>query len=215
MKEDKIWQDYLSKNLDKFLNGLTENDFIVGEKLNSSDIEIDKSIPKNTYISLRKYINQEAIKSLQNRFRAHKHRQKTGIKNIQLKETYLTMLEKFKISVGAETLEEALDFLLSPDYRDYEHDVNQAKAQLAEDSFNGTEVMIDSFAKRLKNHDRERLSLIIELAFNEGWGSAKQSKKRTGNPRKEALSQSDLYNSVVNLIARGNNGDYSIPQEKR
>ncbi|MFY0667645.1 MAG: hypothetical protein JXQ95_06420 [Alteromonas stellipolaris] len=200
MKEDKIWQDYLSKNLDKFLNGLTENDFIDGEKLNSSDIEIDKTIPKNTYISLRKYINQEAIKILQNRFRAHKHRQKTGIKNIQLKETYLTMLEKFKISVGAETLEEALDFLLSPDYRDYEHDVNQAKAQLAEDSFSGTEVMTESFAKRLKNYDRERLSLIIEMAFNEGWRSAKESKKRTGNPRKEALGQSDLYNSVRSLI---------------
>ena len=207
MKEDKIWQDYLSKNLDKFLNGLTENDFIGGEKLNSSDIEIDKTIPKNTYISLRKYINQEAIKSLQNRFRAHKHRQKTGIKNIQLKETYLTMLEKFKFSVGAETLEEALDFLLSPDYRDYEHDVNQAKAQLAEDSFSGTEVMTESFVKRLKHYDRERLSLIIEMAFNEGWRSAKQSKKRTGNPRKESLEQYDLYNDVVKLISKGSDGD--------
>ena len=112
------------------------------------------------------------------------------------------MLEKFKISVGAETLEEALDFLLSPDYRDYEHDVNQAKAQLAEDSFSGTEVMTESFVKRLKNYDRERLSLIIEMAFNEGWRSSKQSKKRTGNPRKEALSQSDLYNSVLSLIKR-------------
>lgn len=200
MKEDKIWQDYLSKNLDKFLNGLTENDFIDGEKLNSSDIEIDKAIPKNTYISLRKYINQEAIKSLQNRFRAHKHRQKTGIKNIQLKETYLTMLEKFKISVGAETIEEALDFLLSPDYRDYEYDVEQAKEKLANDSFNSTEVMIESFAKRLKNYDRERLSLIVELAFNEGWDSAKKSKKRTGSPRKEALNQFDLYNRVLSLL---------------
>ncbi|AMJ76700.1 hypothetical protein [Alteromonas stellipolaris] len=208
MKEDKIWQDYLFKNLDKFLNGLTENDFIDGEKLNSSDIEIDKSIPKNTYISLRKYINQDAIKSLQNRFRAHKHRQKTGIKNIQLKENYLIMLEKFKNLVGAETLEETIDFLLSPDYRDYEHDVNQAKAQLAENSFSGTEVMTENFAKRLKNYDRERLSLIIEMAFNEGWRSAKQSKKRTGNPRKEALSQSDLYNDVVKLITKGNDGDY-------
>jgi hypothetical protein len=208
VKEDKIWQDYLFKNLDKFLNGLTENDFIDGEKLNSSDFEIDKSIPKNTYISLRKYINQDAIKSLQNRFRAHKHRQKTGIKNIQLKENYLIMLEKFKNLVGAETLEETIDFLLSPDYRDYEHDVNQAKAQLAEDSFSGTEVMTENFAKRLKNYDRERLSLIIEMAFNEGWRSAKQSKKRTGNPRKEALSQSDLYNDVVKLITKGNDGDY-------
>ncbi|MBZ2164273.1 hypothetical protein [Alteromonas stellipolaris] len=208
MKEDKVWQDYLSKHFEKFINGLTKNDFIDGKKLNYSDIEIDKSIPKNTYISLRKYINQDAIKSLQNRFRAHKHRQKTGIKNIQLKENYLIMLEKFKNLVGAETLEETIDFLLSPDYRDYEHDVNQAKAQLAEDSFSSTEVMTENFAKRLKNYDRERLSLIIEMAFNEGWQSAKQSKKRTGNPRKEALSQTDLYNDVVKLITKGNDGDY-------
>ena len=94
-------------------------------------------------------------------------------------------------------MEEALDFLLSPDYRDYEYDVEQAKEKLANNDFNSTEVIIQSFAKRLKNYDRERLSLIVELAFNEGWESAK---KRTGSPRKEALNQSDLYNRLLPLL---------------
>ena len=67
--------------------------------------------------------------------------------------------------------------------------------------------MTESFVKRLKHYDRERLSLIIEMAFNEGWRSAKQSKKRTGNPRKESLEQSDLYNDVVKLISKGSDGD--------
>ena len=75
-------------------------------------------------------------------------------------------------------MEEALDFLLSPDYRDYEYDVEQAKEKLANDNFNSTEVIIRSLAKRLKNYDRERLSLIVELAFNEGWESAKKSNSR-------------------------------------
>jgi len=200
VKEEPIWNDWLSKNIEKFINGLTKNDFINGEILNYSDIEIDRSTPKNTYTSLRNYINQDAIKSLQNRFRAHKHRQKTGIKNLQLKESYLSLLDKFKNLVGAETLEEALDFLLSPDYRDYEYDVEQAKEKLASDNFNSTEVMIESFAKRLKNYDRERLLLIVELAFNEGWESAKKSKRRTGSPRKEAFNQSDLYNRLLPLL---------------
>jgi len=100
-------------------------------------------------------------------------------------------------------LEEAIDFLLSPDYRDYEHDVDLAKQRLGEGNFGSTELMLDSFTKRLKNYDRERLSLIIELAFNEGWRAAKQTNKRTGNPRQEALSKSDIFNTVVNLTARG------------
>ena len=151
---------------------------------------------------------QEYIENNFDKFiRAHKHREKRGIKNLQLKSHSLNMLDKFKAQVGADTLEEAIDFLLSPDYREYEHDVDLAKQRLGEGNFDSTELMLDSFTKRLKNYDRERLSLMIALAFNEGWRAAKQTKKRTGNPRQEALNQSDLYNSVVKLIARSNNVD--------
>ena len=118
------------------------------------------------------------------------------------------MLDKFKAQVGADTLEEAIDFLLSPDYRDYKHDVDQAKQQLGDENFESTDLMVVNFTKRLQNYDRERLSSIIALAFNEGWRAAKQTKKRTGKPREEALSQSDLYTSVVKLIARNNDADW-------
>lgn len=207
MSNDKIWQEYIEKNFDKFISSLKSDDFISGEKEFINRKNIDISAPQNTYDSLRELITQDAIKKLQNRFRAHKHREKRGIKNLQLKSHSLNMLDKFKAQVGADTLEEAIDFLLSPDYRDYEHDVDLAKQRLGEENFDSTELMLDSFTKRLKNYDRERLSLIIELAFNEGWRAAKQTKKRTGNPRQKALNQSDLYNSVVKLIARSTNAD--------
>ena len=207
MSNDTVWQEYIENNFDKFISSLKSDDFISGEKEIISDEDINFLEPKKTYDCLRKIITQDAIKKLQNRFRAHKHREKRGIKNLQLKSHSLNMLDKFKAQVGADTLEEAIDFLLSPDYREYEHDVDLVKQRLGEGNFDSTELMLDSFTKRLKNYDRERLSLIIELAFNEGWKTAKKTKKRTGNPRQEALNQSDLYNSVVKLIARSNNVD--------
>jgi hypothetical protein len=193
---DKIWQDYASRNFEKFVSSLKNDDFISGEKEIISFNDVDFSEPKKTYKYLRKIITKSAIKRLQNRFRAHKHRENRGIKNLQLKSHSLDMLNTFKAHVGADTLEEALDFLLSPDYREYEHDVEVAKERLSSENFSSSELMIASFMKRLKNYDRERLSLIVELAFNEGWAAAKKSKKRTGNPCKEALNNSAL-NSIV------------------
>ena len=207
MSNDKIWQEYIEKNFDKFISSLKSDDFISGEKEFINRKNIDISAPQNTYDSLRELITQDAIKKLQNRFRAHKHRENRGIKNLQLKSHSLSMLDKFKAQVGADTLEEAIDFLLSPDYRDYKHDVDQAKQQLGDENFESTDLMVVNFTKRLQNYDRERLSSIIALAFNEGWRAAKQTKKRTGKPREEALSQSDLYTSVVKLIARNNDAD--------
>lgn len=207
MSKDKLWQEYIEKHFDKFALSLKDDDFISGEKEIISHKDIGFSSPKITYDFLRKLITQDAIKTLQNRFRAHKHRENRGIKNLQLKSHSINMLGKFKAQVGADSLEEALDFLLSPDYRDYKHDVEQAKQRLGGEHFDSTELMIDSFTKRLNNYDRERLSLIIELAFNEGWKAAKKSKKRTGNPRQEALNQSDLYNSVMRLTTRSDNAD--------
>jgi len=207
VSRDIVWQEYMEKNFEKFIHSLKVDDFITGEKEIIHLSEVDIFSPKNTYDYLRKIITQEAIKKLQNRFRAHKHRERRGIKNLQLKSHSLKMLDKFKVQVGAETLEEAIDFLLSPDYNDYEFDVEQAKQRLGEESFVSTDIMLDSFTKRLKNYDRERLLLIIELAFNGGWSAAKATKKRTGNPRQEALEKSDLYTHVLTLTAGRNDGD--------
>lgn len=207
VSKDKIWREYIDKHFDKFVLSLKDDDFISGEKEIISHKDVEFSSPKITYDYLRKLITQDAIKKLQNRFRAHKHRENRGIKNLQLKSHYIDMLGKFKAQVGADTLEEALDFLLSPDYREYKHDVEQAKQRLGDENFDSTELMIDSFTKRLNNYDRERLSLIIELVFNEGWKAAKQSKKRTGAPRIDALNNCDLYNNVLRLTTRSDDAD--------
>ena len=135
MSNDKIWQEYIEKNFDKFISSLKSDDFISGKKEIINDKDIDFLETKKTYDCLRKIITQDAIKKLQNRFRAHKHRENRGIKNLQLKSHSLNMLDKFKAQVGADTLEEAIDFLLSPDYREYEHDVDLAKQRLGEGNF--------------------------------------------------------------------------------
>jgi len=140
VSNDKIWQEYIEKNFDKFISSLKNDDFISGKKEIINDKNIDLLEPKKTYDSLRELITQDAIKKLQNRFRAHKHREKRGIKNLQLKSHSLNMLDKFKEQVGADTLEEAIDFLLSPDYRDYERDVDKAKQRLGEESFDSKEI---------------------------------------------------------------------------
>lgn len=200
MVPDNTWHEYMHNNFDKFFSSLSNDDFISGEKKAIDEGEIDFSEPKKTYESLRKLINQNAIKRLQNRYRAHKHRKAKGIKNLQLKERSLIMLERFKGLVGADTLEEAIDFLLSPDYQEYKHDVEYAKERLSDDHFNDGDTLAESFAKRLKNYDRERLLLIIKQAFNEGWVTAKQTKKRTGSAQEDALSRFDIYNSVHKTI---------------
>lgn len=200
MSKDKLWQEYIEKHFDKFVLSLKDDDFISGEKEIISHKDIEFSSPKITYDFLRKLITQDAIKKLQNRFRAHKHRENRGIKNLQLKSHSINMLSKFKAQVGADSLEEALDFLLSPDYRDYKHDVEQAKQRLGGEHFDSAELMINSFTKRLNNYDRERLSLIIELVFNQGWKAAKLSKKRTGTPCNDALKKLDLYNNVLRIV---------------
>lgn len=202
LKTDELWKDYINKNFDKYLTSLKDEEFVHGRREKISASEIASLDPKMAYDLLRKKITQVAITKLQNRFRAFKHREKRDVKNIQLKSHYLHLLSQFKDLVGAGTLEEALDFLLSPDYRDYKSDVSHSIDELANGSFETDDAMAEYFACRLKNYDRERLLLIIEQAFYEGWTCAKKSKKRSGNPRKERLHDFELYNSVLKQIAK-------------
>ena len=115
MNTDKVWQDYASRNFEKFVSSLKNDDFISGEKEIISFNNVDFSGPKKTYKYLRKIITKSAIKRLQNRFRANKHRENRGIKNLQLKSHSLDMLNTFKAHVGDERRDEALDCVLSPD----------------------------------------------------------------------------------------------------
>lgn len=68
MSNDKIWQEYIEKNFDKFISSLKSDDFISGKKEIINEKDIDFLEPKKTYDCLRKIITQDAIKKFQNRF---------------------------------------------------------------------------------------------------------------------------------------------------
>jgi hypothetical protein len=170
--------------------------------VNVSVAEIATESPRHTYNDLRKFINQSAVSRLQNRFRAHKYREKTGLKNIQLKQSYLSMLDQFKDKVGAETLEEAIDFLLSPDYREYSHDVKTAKEAMGEGNYASDDLMLSGFVSRLTNYDRQRVALLIEHTFKSGWDAAKATRKKSVVARTEALEQLPTYKNVNMQITK-------------
>ena len=56
MSNDKIWQEYIEKNFDKFISSLKSDDFISGKKEIINDKDIDFLETKKTYDCLRKII---------------------------------------------------------------------------------------------------------------------------------------------------------------
>ncbi|WP_018984944.1 hypothetical protein [Salinimonas chungwhensis] len=189
MSDNTLWHDYITQNFHRYISTVENSEW----KGNSpADIDIEQvrgQEPKLAYAYLREFMQDSAIKRLQNRFRAHKHREITGLKNIQLKEHYLRMLDRFKDQVGAASYEEALDFLLSPDYQDYQADVNAAKEKVGAAEYNSDELFLSGFMSRLTKYDRQRVALAIEKTYFSAWRTAKQSKKRTGDPKREYLNE--------------------------
>ena len=196
MSDNTLWHNYITQNFHRYISTV-ENSEWKGDS--PADIDIEKvrgQEPKLAYAYLRQFIHDTAIKRLQNRFRAHKHRETTGLKNIQLKEHYLRMLDRFKDQVGAVSYEEALDFLLSPDYREYQAEVNTAKNVIGGAEYDSDELFLNGFMSRLTKYDRQRVALAIEKTYFSAWRTAKQTKKRTGDPIGEAINSFTLYQVV-------------------
>lgn len=196
MSNNTLWHDYITQNFHRYISTV-ENSEWKGDS--PAEIDIDKvrgQEPKLAYAYLRQFMQDTAIKRLQNRFRAHKHRETTGLKNIQLKEHYLRMLDRFKDQVGAASYEEALDFLLSPDYREYQAEVNTAKNVIGGAVYDSDELFLNGFMSRLTKYDRQRVALTIERTYFSAWRAAKSSRKRAGDPIGEAISNFTLYQVV-------------------
>ena len=196
MSDNTLWHDYITQNFHRYISTV-ENSEWKGDSPAEIDIEkVRGQAPKLAYAYLRQFMHNTAIKRLQNRFRAHKHRETTGLKNIQLKEHYLRMLDRFKDQVGAASYEEALDFLLSPDYREYQAEVNTAKNVIGGAEYDSDELFLNGFMSRLTKYDRQRVALAIEKTYFSAWRTAKQTKKRTGDPIGEAINSFTLYQVV-------------------
>lgn len=78
--------------------------------------------------------------------------------------------------------------------------MNAAKAVVGASEFNSDELFLIGFVSRLTKYDRQRVALVIEKTYFSAWRSAKQSKKRTGDPQGEALDQFSLYQSVKHFL---------------
>ena len=107
------------------------------------------------------------------------------------------MLDRFKDQVGATSYEEAIDFLLSPDYKEYHSEVKMAKDVVGDLDFKGDELFLSGFVSRLSKHDRQRIALIIEKTHLSAWRAAKKTKKRTGDPQRVALENFNLYKDTL------------------
>ena len=200
MSTDQVWYEYVTNNFNRFISTVEKAEWKV-DTIPALDIEIIRGeTPKSAYNYLREFMYDSAIKRLQNRYRAHKHREKTGLRNIQIKEEYLVMLDKFKDMVGAESYEEAFDFLLSPDYLDYKNDVENAKILVGDSKYTSDELYISSFISRLTKYDRERIAFAIEKTHYSAWESAKNSRKRRGDPEREALKNFSLYQNIIEQL---------------
>ena len=192
-----MWYEYVTNNFNRFISTVEKTEW-KADTIPALDIDsVRGNPPKAAYNYLREFMHDSAIKRLQNRYRAHKHREKTGIKNIQLKEEYLKMLDRFKDQVGATSYEEAIDFLLSPDYKEYQSEVKMAKDVVGDLDFKGDEFFLSGFVSRLSKHDRQRVALVIEKTHLSAWRAAKKTKKRTGHPQQEALENFTLYKDIL------------------
>ena len=127
MKNSTDWNDYAKRTLLKFLNSLGADE-INEVELCKVDVEkLAEGSQQDAYDTLRKCISDKSLRRYQNRYRQHKHREQNAISNLQLKESSLRRLKVFQEKISADSLDEAIDFLLSPEYADYKIEVDVIK----------------------------------------------------------------------------------------
>jgi len=206
--ERTLWLQYLTKHLKKFLRSIPQSEFHV-EGTFPSDDEIDgwySMPPKELYSTLRTWIPQEYVKRFQNRYRAYKHRDVRAIEMFEISAKSKAILETYKDKIEAETLDEAIERCFAVNYqswRDYE--TEYAKADIANKAEFSNAVYFTDLLERLTKNDRQKLALIIERSFKEGWSAAKGSRARKGDPRQDAYVQFD-YAEILSQFISTNGG---------
>lgn len=200
MNDDIEWQKYAQLKVEAFLNELPDREFISTEKNSINIAELLKMPKEDAYEYLRNHITKSALLKLQNRYRQHKNREKHGVSNRQLKKSTLKRLYIFKEKINADSLDEAIEFLLSPEYEDYKVEVETQKHMMAMDEYIHDETYYKNLIRWLPKYQLGRLQLIVESAFKEGWKKAKASKKRTGDPINEALEDNEIIKELSHWI---------------
>jgi hypothetical protein len=204
MKNEKDWKEYASKTLPRFISSLSKDE-VNWDELESVSIEaICRMSQKEAYDALRKCLTGKQVTKYQNNFRQHQYRKKNDTTTLPLKASSLKRLQDFQNRVGADSIDEAIEFLLSPEYEDYRTDVEVAKYMMAKQSFDRKDTFFKALFRWLPQYELGRIELIIESVFRDGWKKAKASRKKTGNPIKEALEENEIKKELATWLTQKN-----------
>lgn len=197
MKNSTDWNDYAKRTLPKFLSSLGADEINEVEMCKVDVRKLTEGSQQDAYDALRKCISDKSLRRYQNRYRQHKHREQNAISNLQLKESSLRRLKAFQEKISADSLDEAIDFLLSPEYVDYKMEVDEIKNLMAKENFDHQSAYFKNLIRWLPKYQLGRLRLIVENVFLQGWRESKQNKKRTGNPEKAALEKNEIIREIA------------------
>lgn len=199
--ESTLWSQYLTKNLKKFLRAIPQSEYHIEDAFLSDD-EIEgwySMTPVDLYKTLRIWVPQAYVKKFQNRYRAYKHRDVRKIQQFEISAKSKAILESYKDKIEADTLDEAIERCFSVNYQSWrDNETEYAKRDIANETAFSNEVFFKDLVERLTRSDRQKLALIIERSFKEGWNAAKTNRVRKGDPRQDALDNLD-YIELIQL----------------
>ena len=204
MKNQKDWKEYALKTLPRFISSLPKEEVNWDELERVSIKAICQMSQKEAYDALRKCITGSQVSKFQNNFRQHQYRKKNKTTTLPLKSSSLKRLQDFQQRVGADSIDEAIDFLLSPEYDDYRTDVEVAKYMMAKEEFGQKDSFYRTLFRWLPKYELGRIELIIESVFRDAWKKAKASRKKTGNPVKEALEENEINKELATWLNQKN-----------
>ena len=103
-----------------------------------------------------------------------------------------------KAELHASNYDEVFELLFSKHYNvSADSEVRAVKERLMH--YLPPKTCFGKFMLRLNPNDRNRVKLLMEIAFNEGWDSAKTCRKRKGDPRAEALVDCSIFTTAANF----------------
>ena len=204
-KEQELWSDYLANHLLKFLSSIPESTYLKDKEalVNADSVTIKEwqtLAPKALYSAMRAWLPQASIKQFQNRYRAYKHRGIKRTDTIDVSPQTKAIIDMAKAELHASNYDEVFELLFSKHYNvSADSEVRAVKEQISNALPASKNLFLEEFMLRLNPNDRNRVKLLIENTFNEGWDRAKACRKRKGDPRAEALVDCSIFTTAANF----------------
>jgi tRNA nucleotidyltransferase/poly(A) polymerase len=181
VSKQELWKDFVSRRLLDFLKELSHEDLLQNAKgLIEQQEKIAVMRPIQAIKVLRQYMSERAAKKFSDRFRAEQYRKKNKKKTLQLNESTHQRLLKFKELLYADTMDEVLEYAMSPRYEE-DDDIKEAKRQMIDSNADveterslhivsdATIFAFKSLLRRLSRDDKDHLHDFIKLAYLDAW----------------------------------------------